>query len=205
MLYGPSISSLWGVGMALEGFFHTMYYGTCSYTYAAWRRYEDTSGGASKTFPWLRDLTNVSEYGCGRKRRSDAKGTVSKAVEPVPKVMKVHKKLQDVKRKHPWRVHQSMATVRKRCCWKDCPGRTEQDSKLPYYTIMKCEECSIKEGRDMYFCNTVKKGKEYTTLPYCIPHEVPQEEVQLGWWIVMFCCVFVYVVSIWLPVYKLTY
>ena len=109
-----------------------------------------------------RDLTNVSEYGCGRKRRSDAKGTVSKAVEPAPKVMKVHKKLQDVKRKHPWRVHQSMATnKRKRCCWKDCPGRTEQADQNPYKTIMKCEECSIKEGRDMYFCNTAKKGKEY--------------------------------------------
>ena len=112
-----------------------------------------------------RDLTNVDEFGCGRKRRADAKTSSSSAAEPAPKVIK--KRLKHTKKKHPWRVHQSMAYIdpdggtRHRCCYPDCPGRTEQKDKNPFYTYMRCEECSIECGCDKFFCNTIKKGKAY--------------------------------------------
>ena len=113
-----------------------------------------------------RDLTNVDEFGCGRKRRADAKTSSSTAVEPEPTVIKQGKKLQTQKRKHPWRAHQSMAYVdpdgtRHRCCYDDCPGRREQKGKRPFFTVMRCEECSIESGCNMFFCNSIKNGKAY--------------------------------------------
>jgi hypothetical protein len=111
-----------------------------------------------------RDLTNVDVFGCGRKRRADAKGSSSKAAEPAPKVIK--KKLQHAKKKSPWRVHQSMAYEcpkgkRYRCCYEDCPGRTEQANKRPFNTYMHCEECSAMGDDLKFFCNTMKNGKAY--------------------------------------------
>ena len=115
-----------------------------------------------------RDLTYVDEFGCGRKRRADAKGSSSRAAQPAPKVVK--RKLKHAKKMSPWRVHQSMAyeypnpkgkRQRDRCCYEDCPGRREQAGKQAFFTLMHCEECSSMGDGIKFFCNTTKNGKAY--------------------------------------------
>ena len=61
----------------------------------------------------IRDMTNVYDFGCGRKTRTDAKGEIAafasggnigaQAPEQRERELKVKQK------KHTWRVHQSTA------------------------------------------------------------------------------------------------
>ena len=59
----------------------------------------------------VRDLRNVHDTGCGKRKRSDAKGvtTRSKArAPPVEDVSSMLYKLRNQQKKHPWRKHQSV-------------------------------------------------------------------------------------------------
>ena len=128
------------------------------------QRGEEMRSQAAEHPSHKRDLRNVDDFGCGRKRRSDAKGFASRADEPAPQVIK--KKLKHAKKKQPWRVHQSMPYEdpkgkRHRCCYEDCPGRMECSSKRAFYTFMHCEECSSMGDGMQFFCNTLKNGKSY--------------------------------------------
>ena len=74
-----------------------------------------------------RDLRNVHDSGCGRKKRKHAKGAVS--AERSPPIMQVLdsmklSRLKSQQKHNPWRQHQSISSVpmRGRCCWGQCPG-----------------------------------------------------------------------------------
>ena len=108
-----------------------------------------------------RDLTNVFDFGTGRKQRSDAKGRVAGsglAPGPPPKRISL---LRQKQMKSPWRTHQSKAhTSYGKCCWVHCPGyqKSKAKRKRSYDTFMRCEECSAMEGKNRFFCNDHKKG-----------------------------------------------
>ena len=73
-----------------------------------------------------RDLMNVHDSGCGRKKRKDTKGAVS--AERLPPIMQVLEstklpKLKSQQKHNPLRQHQSLsASVSGRCQWPKCPG-----------------------------------------------------------------------------------
>ena len=45
-----------------------------------------------------------------------------------------------------------------RCLWEGCPNLTlgEAKRKRGYSTFMRCEECSIAKGINVFYCNDVK-------------------------------------------------
>ncbi len=112
-----------------------------------------------------RDLTNVFDFGTGRKIRTDAKGIVAcgtrgrGAVEAPQQRMR---ELRNKQKKSAWRIHQSMASSKRgRCCWVHCPGLTASAAnKKPrtYETSMRCEECSAMLEKNVFLCNDTKKG-----------------------------------------------
>jgi hypothetical protein len=65
------------------------------------------------------------------------------------------------KRKYAWLEHHSRCTVKRgKCKWEQCPGRnreelTDRDRPVrkSYLTHYKCVQCSMKFGKDHYFCN----------------------------------------------------
>ena len=121
--------------------------------------------------PACRDLTNVHDYGHGRKIRSDAKGEMapiaihhrSSGVVPAPQQRL--RELRVKQTKQPWRIHQSCPNEKRgKCNWGACPGIAE--SKLAghkrtraYNTNHYCEECSAGAGKTVYLCNQIKNGK----------------------------------------------
>ena len=111
---------------------------------------------------WIRDLSVVHSAGTGRKIRTDKNGTVSKLNEQAEPVWrKGESYLQVQQRTSPWRIHQSVAcTIRKYCVFECCPSiiNSSVNRKRSYKTTMRCEECSVSEGRDVYLCNDVKNG-----------------------------------------------
>ena len=74
------------------------------------------------------------------------------------------KKFKSIVKDQPWRTHQSVATVCKRdggyCQYNLCPGLNRKNArKRPYTSIYRCNECSVRLGKNVFLCNTVKKGK----------------------------------------------
>ena len=73
-------------------------------------------------------------------------------------------KFDKILKQQQWRSHQSMATATPQpggyCGYVHCPNRTKRDNRegrgRPYQTLYRCVECSIKGGRNIYLCNTVK-------------------------------------------------
>ena len=113
-----------------------------------------------------RDLTNILDFGCGRKHRSDAKGEIADvtprgnvgAAAPEQRLRELHAKQS----KHPWRMHQSVPHEKQgRCCWKKCAGLDNVGTlrKRPSGTYMYCEECTAESGSIVYLCNAYVKGK----------------------------------------------
>jgi len=120
-----------------------------------------------------RDLTNVFDFGTGRKIRSDAHGEVACQGRRQTGAMLQKNKFLNGLKKAPWRRHQSVAHSSKgRCQYVDCPGRKASKAKVPrpYDTHMRCEECSIALGKDIYICNSYKGGK------LCLCHKVYHEK-----------------------------
>ena len=104
-----------------------------------------------------RDLTNVFDFGTGRKIHSDAHGD-KVACNGVAQTgaMLQRKKFLNILKKAPWHRHQSVAHSRKgRCHYVDCPdkkaGKADNKRARAYETCMKCKECSIALGKDVFF------------------------------------------------------
>lgn len=112
----------------------------------------------------VRDLTNVFDYSTGRNLRNDAMGLVAEKVQS-SKAVTSRRNLARVQKYTKWRVHQSVAyKFRGRCGWRHCPGLRNTDAVRPrsYLTYMRCEECSARNSKDVFFCNDIKKGKPCT-------------------------------------------
>ena len=111
---------------------------------------------------WIQDLCVVHSAGIGRKIRTDKNGVVSKSNgQAEPLRSKRQSDLQVQQKKSPWQIHQSVACdIRKHCVFECCPSivNSSANRKHSYKTSMRCEECSIDEGRDVYLCNDVKTG-----------------------------------------------
>ena len=104
----------------------------------------------------------VHSAGTGQKIRTDTNGVVSKLNEQAePVCRKRQSDLQCQQKKSPWRIHQSVAgNICCNCVFKCCPSIIDSsvNRKHSYKTTMRCEECSVSEGRDVYLCNDVKNG-----------------------------------------------
>jgi len=63
-------------------------------------------------------------------------------------------------KQQPGRRHQSVAMIVKSdsyCQYKKCPGLDiKKQTRRPYPTKYRCEECSVDKGTDVWLCNTVK-------------------------------------------------
>jgi hypothetical protein len=67
--------------------------------------------------------------------------------------------LHNIKKKYPWRTHQSVVHGKQgKCAWEACPNLTlgKGKRKRAYDTFMRCEECSIAKGISVYYCNDIK-------------------------------------------------
>jgi hypothetical protein len=109
--------------------------------------------------PWVSNVqAGIFAQGLGRKVKSTAHGNLP---TEQPKAVPLGPNLVAMKKKHPWRQHQSVAHWRKgKCSWEGCPNLTLSTGKRKrgYDSFMRCEECSIVEGKDIFFCNTQKAG-----------------------------------------------
>ena len=108
----------------------------------------------------LRNIENVFDPASGRRRRSDAQGFVGGRVrqEKVVKRMSLLRRKQT--RGNGWRTHQSVSAIKRgKHSYKRCPGLKNNKNRRPYDTCMRCEECSLELGKDVYFCNTTKGSK----------------------------------------------
>ena len=120
--------------------------------------------------PPQRDLQYVFDRNGGTKQRTDLSrrldlavetGTIQPAATAVETIAVQRARFNRRKRKYPWLEHHSMCnTDRGRCNWENCPGRTRttKEANRSYDTRYKCIECSMKFGKDQYFCNDFSKG-----------------------------------------------
>jgi hypothetical protein len=82
-----------------------------------------------------RDLTNVFDWGMGRKIRSDTQGHMSQGVAcgNSRNVLAPHQRERDLKakqKKQQWRLHQSVAGRKSGYCkWIGCPGLKQCKAK----------------------------------------------------------------------------
>ena len=107
-----------------------------------------------------RDLTNVFDFGTGRKNRSDAHREVACKCRPQTGAMLQKNKFLNGLKKAPWRRHQSVdPSSMGRCQYVDCPGRKASKAKVPrpYDAYLRCKKCSIVLGKDIFLCNAYKK------------------------------------------------
>eukprot|EP00956_Cyclotella_meneghiniana_P033550 scaffold96912_cov61-Cyclotella_meneghiniana.AAC.1 len=114
-----------------------------------------------------RDLTNVWDFGTGRKVRTDAKGFIAKVAmngaSAVPAPNQRARELREKQKKSKWRVHQSCGGEKKgRCSWDGCDGLKSAGAKRKRTaeTYMYCEECSAAAGKTIYLCNVGKKDSK---------------------------------------------
>ncbi|KAL7528337.1 hypothetical protein ACHAXR_002389 [Thalassiosira sp. AJA248-18] len=112
---------------------------------------------------YSRDLTNVFDFGTGRKLRTDAFGTVAQGVRGavIAAPNQRMRELRNKQKKAEWRTHQSMACEKKgKCQWDNCPGMKKSIAKRKrnFDTFMRCEEWSARLGKNVMLCNNVKSG-----------------------------------------------
>ena len=112
---------------------------------------------------FVRDLENVFEYGTGRVLQSDAHGDVARrSVSGKQNATTAHLspcELPAKKIKYNPCDHRSVPVLKKgRCRYKNFPGRNRTENKRAraYETQLHCAECSSREGKTFYLCNTVK-------------------------------------------------
>ena len=115
----------------------------------------------------------------GRKKRKDAKNQfvmvsptgrnhpstphTSTSVKRTTSYMQ-QKRFKHTIKKEPWRSHQSIATVcpdKKHeggyCQYDHCPGsKRKHKRRRAFKTVYRCNECSIKTGKNVFLCNQVK-------------------------------------------------
>ena len=80
--------------------------------------------------------------------------------------------LKNKQRTLPWRIHQSEAVAKRgRCGWEDCPGKLASKAAYPRSsdTYMRCEECSMRLGKEVFLCNGFNRGSA-GELPPALPH-----------------------------------
>ena len=117
----------------------------------------------------------------GRKTRSDSKKTFNSST-PSPAgrnhpqtprfsprkrttAFMQKKKYKAIVKNQPWRAHQSVATVCEKnggyCQYRLCPGLNTafKARKRPFTSVYRCYECSVKQGKSVFLCNSIKKGK----------------------------------------------
>jgi hypothetical protein len=143
--------------------------------------------------PIFRKMSQLHNSGVGRKVRSDANGIVAAAGSSVTEVRgmiaaaglsssRMIRAISSIKalwytqqKRSPWRHHQSVAFEKRgRCAYNKCPGIADSKSKVPrcYETNMRCEECTVLLGRDIFLCNGTKglvEG-EKRTWKVCLCH-----------------------------------
>ena len=132
--------------------------------------------------PIIRDMTRLFDTNLGRKRRSDVRGTIDAGVHTVSTVTaaassasRTRRAISSLKalrftqqKRLSWRQHQSIAYEKRgRCAYSGCPGLSSGKSKEPrkWDTNMRCEECSVIDGYDVFLCNGTKglvKGEKKT-------------------------------------------
>ena len=114
----------------------------------------------------------------GRKTRSDAKKTFNstppgrnhpQTPRSCPRkrttAFMQKKKFKAIVKDQPWRAHQSVATVCEKnggyCQYRLCPGLNtpKKARKRPFTSVYRCYECSVKQGKNVFLCNSIKKGK----------------------------------------------
>ena len=116
--------------------------------------------------PPVRDLTNAFDTHA-RAFRTDAKGGVSKSSQvrvgegaTLPADRK--RALQMMKQRNPWCIHQLTPCIPKKnekqyCAYERCPGlRKDNKRNRPCTSTLKCEECSVKNNKETYFCMTIE-------------------------------------------------
>ena len=120
--------------------------------------------------PPQRDLQYVFDRNGGTKQRTDLSrrldlavetGTIQPAATAVETIAVQRARFNRRKRKYAWLEHHSMCSKdRGRCNWENCPGRTRttKEANRSYDTRYKCIECSMKFGKDQYFCNDFSNG-----------------------------------------------
>ena len=119
-----------------------------------------------------RNLTTTHDSK-NRKVRSDIKGKISSgmvnnAIRPAvssPNEKNQRNQARSLRKKqhhYQWYHHQSVSFTKGNLCkWEACPGRRRTHTKkrnVPHETHMRCKDCSIKEGVNMFLCNTTVKG-----------------------------------------------
>ena len=124
----------------------------------------------------VRDMVCVYDTGCGKRKRSDAKGVTTRSMTaPVVEYISTKLyKLRNHQNKHPRRKHQFVHhKERDCCCWKLFPGIAKSITEgakrsHPSTTAMHCEECSAHKGKTIYHCNSNKKkgGSIYCHIKY---------------------------------------
>ncbi len=132
---------------------------------------------------WTRDMTRLFGWFPSRKIRLDKYGFISQRVRvALPEVMAERPASyalwkHEMKRKRPLCSHQSEVVVKQgRCCWDDCPGYMTMNTKRH----MRCEECSIKMGKDDHLCNIYLKGMPVNChRPYYIYHHNKQNAMTM--------------------------
>ena len=131
-------------------------------THAFCQRCESIQKQKAEHLAWIRDLSMVYSAGKGQKIWTDKNGVVSKLNEQAePVCRKGESYLQVQQRTSPWQIHQSVAcNICKHCVFECCPSiiNSSANRKHSHKTTMRCEECSISKGRDVYLCNDVNTG-----------------------------------------------
>jgi hypothetical protein len=114
--------------------------------------------------PYLSNVqAGIFAEGLGRKVKSTAHGNIPTQQSKTACLGPGLAAMLQTKKKYPWRQHQSLAHCKEgRCSWEKCPNLTLSTGKRKrgYGTFMRCEECSITKGKDVYFCNGIKGKKE---------------------------------------------
>ena len=93
-------------------------------------------------------------------------GTIQPAATALESLTMQRHRFNIRKRKYAWLEHHSKCTVKRgKCKWEECPGRdreelTDRDRsvRVSYHTHYKCVQCSMKFGKDQYFCNDFSNG-----------------------------------------------
>ena len=112
--------------------------------------------------PPVMDLGRLFDGGSRRKLRTDAKGDVAghgrqRDTRPAQALYNFERRLVG----NSWRTHQPIPSAKRGwCCYRGCPGLCDTNAKRSrgYMTHVRCEECSVREGRDVYLCSSVKNG-----------------------------------------------
>ena len=120
--------------------------------------------------PPQKDLHYVFDWNGGTKQQTDMEQQLDLAVEPgtiqwpetvVESITVQRARFNRRKRKYAWLEHHSVCnTDCRRCNWEKLPGRTQttKEANQSYDTRYKCVECSMKFGKDHYFCNDFSNG-----------------------------------------------